>query len=249
MSDEIINNENSENAQEPATAETTAEKAPLRKLETPEEQHAAIESLLFAQGEPLGVSRMQEITNIEVTRIEEILIEIREKLSAETSGFELVQVAEKFQFRTKASFAPFVRELKAGRPRRLSPAALETLSVVAYRQPVVRSDIEKIRGVDVTPTLKTLLERDLIRIVGHQATVGQPALYGTTEEFLKLFGLSSLSALPTLREVEELERDPGESGEQEEEAGRDMAAEEAATEASETMDASEESEQPAVANL
>jgi segregation and condensation protein B len=99
----------------------------------------------------------------------------------------------------------------------LSAAALETLAIVAYRQPIVRSDVEKIRGVDCTPTIKTLLERGLIKILGHQASVGQPALYGTTEEFLKLFGLNSLSELPTLRDLQELERDPGESEEVDEE--------------------------------
>ena len=92
----------------------------------------------------------------------------------------------------------------------MSGPALETLAVIAYRQPIVRSDMEKIRGVDVTPTLKTLLDRRLIRIVGHQETVGQPALYGTTDDFLKVFGLSSLSQLPTLRDLKELDSDPGE---------------------------------------
>ena len=80
---------------------------------------------------------------------------------------------------------------------------------MAYRQPIVKSDIEKLRGVDATPTLKTLLERNLIRIAGHLPTVGQPALYGTGEEFLKVFGISSLSELPTLRDLKDLE-DPGE---------------------------------------
>ena len=100
--------------------------------------------------------------------------------------------------------------MKAGRPRRLSPPALETLAIVAYRQPIVKSDVEKIRGVDATPTLKTLLEKGFVRIVGHRDSVGQPALYGTTEKFLHVFGIRSLSELPTLRDLKELESDPGE---------------------------------------
>jgi segregation and condensation protein B len=136
------------------------------------------------------------------------------KYTGGSNGFELLKVADKYQFRTRAIFAPYIRELKAERPRRLSAAALETLAVVAYRQPVVKSDIERIRGVDVTPTLKTLLERALVKIVGHQPTAGQPALYGTTEEFLRLFSLNSLAQLPSLRDLREFERDPGESEEQ-----------------------------------
>ena len=104
-----------------------------------------------------------------------------------------------------------MRALKASAPKRLSNPALETVSIIAYRQPIVKSDIERIRGVDATPTLKTLIERDLVKIVGHQPSVGQPALYGTTDGFLKLFGLKSLSDLPTLRDLEELQRDPGET--------------------------------------
>jgi segregation and condensation protein B len=147
--------------------------------------------------------------------VAETIAVIQARFQDSSSGFELVHVAEKYQFRSKAAMAPYLRLLRAEKPRRLSAAALETLSIVAYRQPIVKSDMEKIRGVDVTPTLKTLLERKLIKIIGHQASVGQPALYGTTDEFLKLFGLSSLSALPTLRDLNELESDPGESGAEE----------------------------------
>ncbi len=82
---------------------------------------------------------------------------------------------------------------------------METLAIVAYRQPIVRSDVEKIRGVDATPTLKTLIDRGFIKIVGHQETIGQPALYGTTQQFLEVFGLSSLAELPTLRDLQQLE--------------------------------------------
>lgn len=170
-----------------------------------------IEACLFACGEPLSVDRLSEITGKKSEEIEGALEELSARYVLPDSGLELVRVAGKYQFRTRVEIAPFLRALRADRPRRLSAAALETLAVIAYRQPIVKSDIETIRGVDATPTLKTLLERGLVRIFGHKPTVGQPALYGTTEEFLKVFGLQSLGELPTLRDLKELEEDPGES--------------------------------------
>ena len=132
-------------------------------------------------------------------------------LGQEGRGIELVVVAEKLQLRTKAAFADYVRQLMAVRPRKLSQPALETLAVVAYQQPVVKSEIDKIRGVDVAPTLKTLMERKLVKIIGYQASVGQPALYGTTEDFLQVFGLSALSELPALHDLKALVKEPGEA--------------------------------------
>lgn len=172
---------------------------------------ALLEALLFACGEPLGKDTIQMVTGLSEEEVTDVIESLRDKLKADESGLELVTVASKFQLRTKAVFAPYLRELKSGGPRKLTAAALETLSIVAYRQPIVKSDIEKIRGVDATPTLKTLIDRNLVRILGHQATVGQPALYATTDEFLSVFGLNSISDLPTLREISEIERDPGET--------------------------------------
>ena len=123
-----------------------------------------------------------------------------------------MEVGAGYQFRTQQRFARYICNLKASKPRRLSAPALETLAIVAYRQPVIKSDVEKLRGVDATPTLKTLLDRGMIRIVGHQSSAGTPALYGTTDEFLKIFGLKSLGELPRLRDLKEMD-DPGESEE------------------------------------
>ena len=170
-----------------------------------------VEALLFAHGEPLGLDRIASVLKCDEVRAESILEALRSELDVRGAGVELTCVASKYQLRTRAQYAKYLRELKAEGPKRLSAPALETLSIVAYRQPIVKSDVEKIRGVDATPTLKTLLERNLVRIVGHQATVGQPALYGTTDEFLKLFGLGSLAELPTLRDLNEVEADPGET--------------------------------------
>ena len=178
---------------------------------TAEQKCALIEALIFACGEPLSIPKLSEASKLSSEDIRSIVGIIEEKYKVASSGFELVCVAEQYQFRTKSRYCNFVRALKASAPRRLSNAALETVSIIAYRQPIVKSDIERIRGVDATPTIKTLIERSLVKIVGHQQTVGQPALYGTTDDFLKLFGLKSLSQLPTLRDLEELERDPGET--------------------------------------
>ena len=173
---------------------------------------ALVEALLFASSEPLSSDQIAEICNAPKEMVEITIQELSRGYEERGSGFEIAHVAEKYQLRTRPVFAPYIRAMRADRPRRISTAALETLAVVAYRQPVVKSDMEKIRGVDVTPTLKTLIERGLVRIVGHQSSVGQPALYGTTEEFLSVFGLKSLGELPTLRDIKEFERDPGEYG-------------------------------------
>ncbi len=171
------------------------------------DQTALVEALLFANGDPLTLKRIAEVSGLEIERIALIVSELQAR---EGGPFEVVEVNNGYQLRTRLLFGSFVRALRAEKPRRLSAPALETLAIIAYRQPLVKSDIEKIRGVDCTPTIKTLLERELVRIVGQQPTVGQPALYGTTEEFLTIFGLKSLSDLPTLRDLAMFERDPGE---------------------------------------
>lgn len=197
----------SEGAGEAGEAEQVGENAAELSIE---DLVPVVEAILFTSGEPIGSERIAEVTGAEEENVKLAIVAIQSRYAADTYGFELLHIAERYQFRTKGKFGSFVRELRAGKPQRLSNAALETLSIVAYRQPVVKSDIEKIRGVDATPTLKTLVERSLIRIVGHQSSVGQPALYGTTDDFLKLFGMSSLAELPTLRDIRELEREPGE---------------------------------------
>lgn len=177
-----------------------------------QEQVAVLEALLLAHGEPLGLSRVQELLHCSRGEVLAAVQRLQELCRAPERGFEVVVVAERLQLRTKAAYGDFVRTLLAVKPRKLSQAALETLAVIAYRQPVVKSEVDKIRGVDGAPTIKTLVERGLIKILGYQASVGQPALYGTTDEFLKTFGLAALSELPTLRDLKALAREPGEAG-------------------------------------
>jgi segregation and condensation protein B len=182
----------------------------LNKL-SEEQQTGLLEALLLANGDPLGVAKIQEIANLTRSDVLAAADRLQASLSRAERGIELVVVNERLQLRTKASYAEHVRQLMAVKPRKLSQAALETLSVVAYQQPIVKSEIDKIRGVDVAPTIKTLLERNLVKIIGYQASVGQPALYGTTDDFLSVFGLSSLSALPALNDLKALAKEPGEA--------------------------------------
>lgn len=170
-----------------------------------------LEALLLASGDPLSIGKIQDLLTCSKSEVLALADALQQLCSAEGRGIEVVVVAEKLQLRTKAIYADYVRQLVAAKPRRLSQAALETLAVIAYQQPVVKSEIDKIRGVDVAPTIKTLLERNLVKIIGYQASVGQPALYGTTEDFLKVFGLSSLSSLPSMRDLKALVKEPGEA--------------------------------------
>lgn len=191
------------------------------------ERLAVLEALIFAHGEPIEAERLSAVLNLEAPELDQMLASLSAKYQDSSFGMELVLVAGKYQFRTKSALAMYVCLLKEQKPRKLSAAALETLSVIAYRQPVTRHEIETIRGVDPTPTLKTLLEKDLVTIVGHKESVGQPGLYGTTEKFLHIFGLASLADLPALRELKQVEGDPGEAWEEEAEP---VAAEEAGLE-------------------
>ena len=180
-----------------------------------------LEALLLASGDPLPIARVQDILQCPKAEVLQIAESLKKAYSEESCGLELVLVAQKLQLRTKALYAEHVRQLISVKPRKLSQAALETLAVVAYQQPVVKSEVDKIRGVDVAPTIKTLLERKLIKILGYQASVGQPALYGTTEDFLSIFGLNTLSELPALRDLKALVKEPGEALESQDDSPND----------------------------
>ena len=120
------------------------------------------------------------------------------------SGIYLQEVAGGFQFRTRPELSPWIKKLKSTKPHSLSPQAMETLAIVAYKQPIVKSEIESIRGVDVGGPLKSLLDKKLIRIVGRKDVPGKPIIYGTTRKFLEVFNLKDLLDLPNLRELKEL---------------------------------------------
>ncbi|HEV7555711.1 MAG TPA: SMC-Scp complex subunit ScpB, partial [Kofleriaceae bacterium] len=162
-----------------------------------------VEALIFASDKPVTAQRLRQLTRVgEVRRLEQALAELAEDYR--DRGLVLQQVSGGYQFRTRTQFSVWVQQLIAGRPVRLSRAQLETLAIVAYRQPITRPEIDDIRGVDSSQTLKLLLDRGLVRILGKKEEAGRPMLYGTTKEFLDFFSLGDLRELPTLREYSEL---------------------------------------------
>ncbi len=163
-----------------------------------------IETLLFVTDQPLTLQIIKSILGsaAEGADIEQLIKEIGEDYTQRNSPMELRFIADGWQFSTKKEFVSWIRKLYREKTvLRLSTSALETLSIVAYKQPITRSEIEEIRGVEVTGVLETLLERKLVHIVGRKETLGRPLLYGTTTEFLRHFGLSHLSELPSLEEL------------------------------------------------
>jgi len=178
------------------SAEVAADEAGSKRL------RSILESLLFAAGDPVPLARLlQLVPGYERRDVVRMLSELGEEYSRDERGFRLEQVAGGYQMRTSRANAEFVKALLAQRPVRLTRAALETLAVVAYRQPVTRPEIEAIRGVDVDAVLTTLLDRRLVRVLGRKDVVGRPLLYGTTPTFLETFGLKDLSTLPRLEEL------------------------------------------------
>jgi segregation and condensation protein B len=165
---------------------------------------AILESLLFAAGEPVSFARLAAVLdNVERDAIRKAIGEMM--LGYGTRGVVLEEVAGGYQLRTPKEHALYVRKLLAAKPPRLTRPLLETLAIVAYRQPVTRPEIEQLRGVDSGGVLETLLERRLVRIAGRKDAPGRPIMYATSAEFLEVFGLRDLEGLPDLEELKELE--------------------------------------------
>lgn len=200
--DEVIASETADETAAAADAQDVATEAAAVPEESLGELPAVVESLLFAAGAPVTLAKLVDALDgpgrAEVLRALEALAA---RYDREGRGVRLVHVAGGYQLRTAAAHAPFVRRLLQEKPPRLSRPMLETLAIVAYRQPCTRVEIEAIRGVDCDAVLTTLTERRLVRIVGRKEAVGRPLLYGTTKDFLEVFGLHDLSGLPTLREL------------------------------------------------
>jgi segregation and condensation protein B len=174
---------------------------------------SAVEAVLFSSDKPLTIGEICEvIPDADGAEIETALSRIAETLEHAGHGIELSKVAGGYQLKTRPEHAEEIRRLGAlPRPPKLSQAALETLAIIAYRQPIVRSEMEVIRGVSVQGVLGTLLERKLIRIRGRAKGVGRPLLYGTSDGFLTYFGLSSLDDLPKPSELKEILEERGEA--------------------------------------
>lgn len=165
-----------------------------------------LEALLFVTAEPIPVTRFLALLGA-VTKqdVDQALASLAQDYEQEGRGLQLAEVAGGYRIVTKAEFAPWLKRLeKVKAPSKLSRSALESLAIIAYKQPIVRAEVEQIRGVETSGVIRTLLERKLVRIVGRKEEPGRPIMYGTTKFFLEHFGLRDLSQLPPLREFKEL---------------------------------------------
>jgi len=195
-----------------------------------------IESLLFASDEPLTIDRLKQIiTDAESQELRGTLEELAADYEARQGGFYLNEVAGGYQIRTRPEYKEWIKRLLQPRPQRLSKAALETLAIIAYKQPVIRSDVEHIRGVDCGGVLRVLLERKFIRVLGRKEIPGRPLIYATTKRFLEVFDLKNLKDLPTPKEIEEF---GGTLAEELSETGREGETEEISDENTEETEAS-----------
>ncbi len=166
---------------------------------------AILEALLFVAEEPVSPDQVSGIFgDRDADDVRTMVQVLNGRYASEGSALQVEEVAGGFRLTTRPDLAEWVQRLNRVRPARLSRAALETLAVIAYRQPVTKAEVEGVRGVSADGVLRTLLERELIRIVGRKPEAGRPILYGTTRTFLEHFGFKDLTDLPTLREIEEL---------------------------------------------
>lgn len=174
---------------------------------------SAIEAILFTAGDPIPLPRLRTfLADPDEDQLRAALVQLQARYERGGHGIRLVEVGGGWQIRTHPRFATWVVRSRGMRAARLSKAALETLAVVAYKQPVTRAEIEDVRGVDAGGVLRTLLERGLVRTLGHREEPGRPLEYGTTPRFLEIFGLRDLSDLPTLRDLRELKDDDPREG-------------------------------------
>jgi len=175
-----------------------------------EKEMAAIEALLFVAKEPLSVKKIAEILEISPNEVLELIDALKEKYNSVSSGITIVEFENTFRLSTKSEMAKYIEALYKQPSQSLSSAALEVLSIIAYRQPITRGEIDFIRGVQSDSALATLLDKGLIKELGRKEGPGRPILYGTTDTFLLHFGLNSIEELPkfedfnnTAEEIEE----------------------------------------------
>jgi segregation and condensation protein B len=170
---------------------------------------AILESLIFSAEAALSTDRLCELLpEFERDEIKSALAEMLACHRERVGGFELVEVAGGWQFRTRTAFHGYITRHIKTRTAKFSQSALETLAIIAYRQPVTRAEVEHLRGVDCGGVLKSLLEKHLVRILGKKDIPGRPLIYGTSKEFLEIFGLKDLKSLPTLKEIQALDAVP-----------------------------------------
>jgi segregation and condensation protein B len=158
---------------------------------------AKLEAVLFLADEPLGLRKLSSLTGIPTGKLPELLNQLKDWLLADESSFVLSEIADGYQLRVPPEFYPWIHRILGDDPETPpSQSALETLTIIAYKQPIMRADVESIRGVSCGELIAQLLERGLIRTAGRHDSLGRPMLYGTTKKFLQLYGLKSLKELP-----------------------------------------------------
>jgi segregation and condensation protein B len=174
-----------------------AQKAPPGELAR-DHTLATLEAALFASDEPLNVRRLAGLLGAtDAGQIRRLIVKLQEYYGRDGSAFQVEELAGGYQLLTRAEFHPWLARLKrTGNDLRLSPAGRETLAIVAYRQPIMRAEVEIVRGVQCGEMLRQLMEKGLVRIVGRHNSLGRPVLYGTTKRFLQAFGLKNLKELP-----------------------------------------------------
>jgi segregation and condensation protein B len=195
---EVVEAEADEEEEDDEPVDDTAKEAP----KTREHLKRVIESLIFVSDQIITAQQLGRITKTKIGDVRETLVELATDYQGR--GIDLVEVNGGYQFRSSAASAAYVRALVAQRPVRLTRAQLETLALIAYRQPITRPEVDDVRGVDSGSAIKVLLERELIKILGRKEDAGRPLLYGTTPFFLEFFGMNTMEELPTLREFTEL---------------------------------------------
>ena len=188
------------NVQESAPQET-APAEPVAQLLQTDDLKKIVETLLFITDRPVKPSRLADVIDgSNAKQIREVISALQEEYTAQGRAVQIVEIGGGFQMATKPEYGRWVRKLYNEKmTTKLSNAALETLAIIAYKQPITRAEMEAIRGVDVAGPLERLLERALVRVVGKKDTVGRPMVYGTTDEFLRMFGLNKLAELPDLQ--------------------------------------------------
>ncbi len=161
-----------------------------------------LEALLFSSPGPLGLKEIKETTGLPETELKDLLDEIKAEYAQRAGGVLVSELAGGYIMHTNSDHSHWARKLKATQPSKLSQASLETLAIIAYKQPITKAELEALRGVGSDGVMKTLLDRRLIKMIGRKEAPGKPLLFGTTQEFLVQFGLKDLTGLPTLKEFQ-----------------------------------------------
>lgn len=170
-----------------------------------EKDKSVIECLIFTSDVPLTIDKMRDVLEgMSKKEIKELIEELIEEYQNLKKGIYIREVAHGYQFCTKPEYADVIKKLRKSKPYHLSQPTLETLSIIAYKQPTTRAEIEVVRGVDCAGVIRSLLEKKLITVLGKKDIIGRPFLYGTTSRFLEVFGLENLASLPAIEKVEQL---------------------------------------------